>query len=60
MIIENPTEFESFLEKYRQSDCIIIPILSDTNSPLSITALASNPSLVPFSIAPLNISPVDN
>ena len=31
MIIENPTEFESFLEKYRQSDCIIIPILSDTN-----------------------------
>jgi hypothetical protein len=31
MIIENPTEFESFLEKYKQSDCIVIPILSDIN-----------------------------
>ena len=31
MIVENPTEFESFLEKYKQSDCIVIPILSDIN-----------------------------
>ena len=41
MIIENPTEFESFLEKYQESDCIVIPILSDINKhPLENTLCA--------------------
>ena len=41
MIIENPTEFESFLEKYKESDCIVIPILSDINlHPLENTLCA--------------------
>mgnify|MGYP001583919456 CR=1 FL=1 len=31
MIIENPTEFNSFLEKYQDSSCILIPILCDVN-----------------------------
>ena len=31
MIIENPTEFDSFLEKYQDSNCILIPILCDVN-----------------------------
>jgi len=41
MIIENPSEFESFLEKYKESDCIVIPILSDINlHPLENTLCA--------------------
>jgi hypothetical protein len=41
MIIESPTEFESFLEKYKESDCIVIPILSDINlHPLENTLCA--------------------
>ena len=41
MIIENPTEFESFLEEYKESDCIVIPILSDINlHPLENTLCA--------------------
>ena len=41
MIIENPAEFESFLEKYKESDCIVIPILSDINlHPLENTLCA--------------------
>ncbi len=41
MIIENPIEFESFLEEYKESDCIVIPILSDINlHPLENTLCA--------------------
>jgi hypothetical protein len=41
VIIENPTEFESFLEEYKESDCIVIPILSDINlHPLENTLCA--------------------
>ena len=41
MIIENPSEFESFLEEYKESDCIVIPILSDINlHPLENTLCA--------------------
>ena len=31
MIIETKREFEGFIEKYKDSDCILIPILSDVN-----------------------------
>ena len=31
MIIETKLEFDSFLEKYQNSDCILIPVLCDVN-----------------------------
>jgi len=31
VIIETKLEFDSFLEKYQNSDCILIPVLSDVN-----------------------------
>ena len=31
MIIETKLEFDSFLEKYQDSRCILIPILCDVN-----------------------------
>ena len=31
MIVETNKEFEDFIEKYKNSDCILIPVLSDAN-----------------------------
>ena len=31
MIVETNKEFEDFIEKYQNSDCILIPVLSDVN-----------------------------
>ena len=31
MIVETKFEFDSFIEKYQNSDCILIPVLSDVN-----------------------------
>ncbi len=31
MIVETKHEFEDFIEKYKNSDCILIPVLSDVN-----------------------------
>jgi len=40
VIVETIKQFEDFIEKYRQSDCILVPILSDRKSHPKINKLS--------------------
>jgi len=65
VIIETKLEFDSFLEKYQDSSCILIPILCDVNKhPLEnslcliyVELLDGGEYLLPFKINTLKSFP---